>query len=216
MINTEHAKIISRVAKKVFKPYGFTQKGQSRLWLDDQGWFTILIEFQPFMGRKGTTLNIGANFHWYKQEYFSFDLEYRQEVDFVAFEEERQFSDEIKHFCKLAVDKAVQIRKDLSNPEIARESIIAWQFTSAHLWGNYHKGTICGLTNKFSEMEKFYSQLINDPQDPGAAQWIVELKKQTAFLLSLSKKEFHSAILDIIRETRHLKKLPETALMICS
>ncbi|MFV0290086.1 MAG: hypothetical protein ACK5IJ_04195, partial [Mangrovibacterium sp.] len=59
----EHSKIINQVAREIFKEYGIERKGQSRTWLDDQYWYTTIIEFQPFKDRQGTCLNVGINFH---------------------------------------------------------------------------------------------------------------------------------------------------------
>lgn len=69
-----HSKIINKVAKEYFKPHSIKQKGRSRIWLDTQDWFSIIIEFQPFSGRLGTALNVAVNFHWLEQDYFSFDV----------------------------------------------------------------------------------------------------------------------------------------------
>jgi hypothetical protein len=44
--------------------------------------------------------------------------------------------------------------------------------------------------------------------DPGTAPWIEALQKQTAFLLSLPENEFTAAILERIRDSRKIKKLP--------
>ena len=67
----DHSKIINKTAKKIFGVYGIKQKGQSRIWLDDNGWFTTVIEFQPFRGRQGTTLNAVSYTHLdvYKRQY---------------------------------------------------------------------------------------------------------------------------------------------------
>jgi len=63
MENTDYNKIIKKVASKAFKEYGIKQKGQSRLFIDDNGWFIIIIEFQPSKFGNGTYLNIGINFN---------------------------------------------------------------------------------------------------------------------------------------------------------
>ena len=83
-----HSKIINRIPKEKFKPFGITQKGQSRIWLDYRGWFTTIIEFQSYRKERGTTLNVGVNFDWYKIDYYSFDIGSKQDVDFVIFEED--------------------------------------------------------------------------------------------------------------------------------
>lgn len=106
-------------------------------------------------------------------------------MDFIAFDNEAQFTAGVAHFCTLALKKVTQLRENLASPKTARAFIVQQQFTSDSLWGNYHKGTICRLTGKFAEMQAFYSRLLNDP---GTAPWIEALQKQTAFLLSLPGK----------------------------
>lgn len=106
MTPPDHSKMINKTAKKVFGPYGIKQKGKSRIWLDDYGWYTTVIEFQPFNGRQGTTLNIGVNFNWHEQSHFSFDIGYRQDVDFVEYTgNEDHFSKEVEKFVKWRLTK---------------------------------------------------------------------------------------------------------------
>jgi len=61
-----HAKIINAVAKKYLAPMGFFRKGTSRVWLQDNGWFFTVVEFQPSGFSKGTYLNVAMNFLWGK------------------------------------------------------------------------------------------------------------------------------------------------------
>ncbi len=77
MTQAPYSKIIENVAKEMLAPLGLEQKGHSRLWLDDQGWWVILVELQPSGFSKGTYLNVGVNWLWYKMNYFSFDYGYR-------------------------------------------------------------------------------------------------------------------------------------------
>src|SRR5690606_18901697 len=105
---------------------------------DDNGWFITVIEFQPFHGRQGTTLNVGVNFNWYEKEYFSFDIGHRQDVDFVDYEEnEEEFLAEVREFCKLALSKALEYRGKLNNIYSAKSFILSHTFTSENIWGSY-------------------------------------------------------------------------------
>lgn len=54
MAAAPHSKIINKLAKDTLKPIGVLRKGQSRTWLDDNGWWVTVIEFQPFSWSKGT------------------------------------------------------------------------------------------------------------------------------------------------------------------
>ena len=41
----QHDKIINIAAKKVLAPKGLFRKGSSRIWMDDNGYFIIQVEF---------------------------------------------------------------------------------------------------------------------------------------------------------------------------
>ena len=50
------------------------RKGQSRLWLDDNGWWMAIAEFQPSQWSKGTYLNVAVSWQWYPRVDYAFDL----------------------------------------------------------------------------------------------------------------------------------------------
>jgi hypothetical protein len=223
----EHSKIINKVAKQKLKPLGIVQKGKSRLWLDDRTWFTTVIEFQPSSWAKGAYLNIGANFHWHKKEYLSFDLGYRRE-NFVEYRNNEQFTTAMENFCDLIIQRVLEIREKLATLSSAKENILKHSFSCEETWGNYHKGTICGLTGSFDELNKFYGDLLNVNSTVQAVytnkgvvdtvhiKWIDELKENVEHLLTKTTdlNLFKSEILNIIIETRRLKKLPEVEISI--
>jgi len=60
----QHDKIINNVSKRILAPEGLFRKGQSRIWLDDNGFFMVMVEYQPSSWSKGTYLNVGVSFLW--------------------------------------------------------------------------------------------------------------------------------------------------------
>lgn len=58
----DHNKIITSVARPLLKAHNFKQKGVSRSFIQDNQWYSIFIEFQPYSYRKGTFLNVNACF----------------------------------------------------------------------------------------------------------------------------------------------------------
>ncbi len=188
--------------------HGIKQKGQSRIWIDDRGWYIIVIEFQPFHGRHGSTLNVGVNFNWYEQQYFSYDIGSRENVDFVEYnQDEDRFQKEIEHFCEIALDKVFQYRENLKNLHDAKLFILNHQFTSENLWGSYHKGTIAGLTNDFDTLNIYYKQLLSEDY---SYDWVQELKRRVETLSQKTETQdqFAEAVKEIVKNTRALKKLP--------
>src|SRR5437763_13619414 len=101
MAQQPHQRIINESARANLKPIGLIQKGRSRTWLDDHGWWTTVVEYQPSGFGKGTYLNVGVNLHWYPRNYFSFDIGSRV-GGFVAYSGDTQFAEAMKETSALA------------------------------------------------------------------------------------------------------------------
>lgn len=69
-------KLIRQAAREVLAPMGLFQKGRSRVWLDDNGWFLTMVEFQPITWSQGACLNVGASFLWEQGTAFASELPY--------------------------------------------------------------------------------------------------------------------------------------------
>ncbi len=207
MSQPEHSKIINKVAKQILKPHGFEQKGQSRIWYDDQGLYTTVVEFQPHKFAHGAFLNVGVNFHWFEKEYTSFDIGYR-ELGFEKFETAEQFTSKIEDMVNLALEKALSYRQLLVSLETSKKTILAHNFTSDTLWGNFHKGIICGLTNNIQGLIKYFDALLLVDHD---VEWANDLKSKVRELkeIASNNSKFKTEILRTILESRKLKKLKD-------
>ncbi len=201
----EHSKIINKVARQILKPNGLERKGQSRTWLDDNGWYTTVVEFQPFKDRQGTCINIGVNFHWYVKDYWSFDIGYR-ESDFIDYKEENQFTLEVEKLTKTALNKVLDYREKLSDLKISKQTILGHEFTSENLWGSYHKGIICGLLGDINNLNFYFSRLLeldlDAPFEKELEKIVIDLKERSSDL-----DLFKDTIQSFIKETRGQKKL---------
>src|ERR1051325_6569931 len=85
-----HSTLIARSARSILRPMGLTQKGRSRTWLDDHGWWLCVVEFQPSSWAGGSYLNVGCCLLWQVKDSLSFDEGYRVE-NFAEFKDEAQF-----------------------------------------------------------------------------------------------------------------------------
>jgi hypothetical protein len=72
-----HNRLIVREADSALKPLGLQQKGRSRSWIDDHGFWIIIVEFQSHKWDPGTFLNVGVCWLWSPKEYYTFDFEHR-------------------------------------------------------------------------------------------------------------------------------------------
>ena len=106
----DHNKIIAHTARSVLKPHGLFQKGSSRIWIDDNGWYLTVVEFQPSGWGKGTYLNVGIHFLLREQDYLSFDFGGRMK-EFVSAEDPERFSSDMEELAVIALDKVMEYRK---------------------------------------------------------------------------------------------------------
>jgi TrkA-C domain len=63
------SKLIARAARAKLGPLGLLRRGQSRLWIDDRGWWTINVEFQPSRFTKRSYLNVGHQHLWVRRNH---------------------------------------------------------------------------------------------------------------------------------------------------
>lgn len=157
----DHNKIIKQAAEEVLKPLGVFQRGQSRLWIDDNGWFLTLVEFQPSGFSKGSHLNVALNFLW-DQDFSSTALSFhfpiggafRQNAFVALANHETDFYEAMTTMAQKAAGLVEEYRqfRDLSH---ARKAILEVKSNFYAL----HKMMICGLA-KDPLAERYYHQLI--------------------------------------------------------
>ncbi|MFX1259484.1 MAG: hypothetical protein ACFFAN_16645 [Promethearchaeota archaeon] len=202
-----HNNIIKSIAKNRFNPFGILQDGNSRTFLDDNNWFTIIIEFQPSSWSRGTYLNVGANFHFYPRDYFTFEYGSR-EVGFKKYNgDDTQFSKYIEDLCDIALKKVKQIRNEFRNPRNALK-VLKKTIKKANLWNVYNIGILFGINQNFKKCQQLLSQITNFTVKE---DWHIERKQFVEKILKImqTSDKFKDRLEDIIIKTRKLKKLPQ-------
>lgn len=113
-----HDQIIKQLCKDTLLPLGVFQKGTSRTYIDDNGYFFTIIEFQPSAYAKGTYLNVALHFLWNKREYMAFDFPLNSRVNhFVEYQNDEQFTHEVTKYVQEAAKQVLFYRKlqDIAN-----------------------------------------------------------------------------------------------------
>jgi hypothetical protein len=159
--NNEHNKIIRNAAREILAPLGVFQKGQSRIWIDDNGWFLTIIEFQPSGWSKGAYLNASMHFLWSKQEGisfdFSFDIGARVHSHIEHADNGSEFYSEMIKLSKIAEEEVKKYR-EFKDPYSAIEIILQKKFHCENLWGNWHKAMLCFICDDFSCGKQYMEQ----------------------------------------------------------
>lgn len=198
-----HNKIITKAAREVLKPQGLFQRGTSRVWIDDNGWFLIMVEFQPSSWDKGTFLNVGINFLWKREDYMSFNYGYR-ESKFVKFDgDETVFYSEMVKLAELALERVEEYR-GFKNLHYAKECILERSNNEKSLSHKiYEKMLICGL-KKDTQAKEFYDKLIDVVKDSQLCyeqEYYTELTEKIAPILE-DADLFYEYIISKIKEQR--------------
>jgi hypothetical protein len=63
-VEFDHNRLLKRVANEVFQPLGLIQKGSSRVWFDDHGWWVVMVMFNASGFGKGSYLVVGSTPLW--------------------------------------------------------------------------------------------------------------------------------------------------------
>jgi len=203
-----HNKIINAAARMALKPAGAIRKGQSRLWLDDNGWYITLIEFQP-SSSPGSLLNIGVQFMWYPKEVYAFDAGYRQQdIGSIRYRNDDQFTPQAQAMAEAARDRMLVIRQqmqDITSASAYIHGLLAENPVT--VWTYLHQGMLHLLQGHTDEALSRFRQLLAEPD---SWEWALALKAHTQELMLHIQHQRHLPWLaEIVQKSRALKKLPE-------
>lgn len=155
-----HNRIIGQAAGSVLKGMGLFRKGSSRLWIDDNGWFFIVVEFQHSKWAAGAYLNVAVHYLWSGNDFLSYDFGHR-ERELVAFSgDEERFYAEMVSLAECAAEKVTEYRR-FRDIEYAKEQILRRNGFAAASVELYHRMMICGLA-KDKAAKRYYSALVRD------------------------------------------------------
>ena len=143
--NNSHNSILKQYCNEAFLPLGIFQKGSSRIYIDDNGYFFTVIEFQPSGYAKGFYLNIALHFLWNERDYLSFDFPSGTGVrlgNFIEYHDDLQFCRELSQAIKKALEQVMFYRTFRDMQVIKR---YAKKWTSSDLDAFRHLDTQDGL-----------------------------------------------------------------------
>ena len=109
-----HDQIIKQLCKDTLLPLGVFQKGTSRIYIDDNGYFFTVLEFQPSAYAKGTYLNTALHFLWNERDHISFDFPFGADIrvkNFVEYQNDEQFTHEVTKYVQEAAKQVMFYRK---------------------------------------------------------------------------------------------------------
>ena len=161
--NNNVNKIINRLCEEIF-PEDVFQKGNSRVYLEDNGYYFTMVEFQPYSLKKGTFLNIGLSFLFNKEDSLSFSYSYKNKSRigkrFIEYKEDEQFERDVRKYVELAKDYILKYRM-FADINYAKKCMI--KELKDDNWNPYIKSMFCFLTDDQENGKKYYKIFLNEP-----------------------------------------------------
>lgn len=200
-----HARLLTLAAREMLAPLGCIQKGRSRTWLDDRGWFVTVIEFQPAGSSQGSYLNVGVHLLWNWSGHLSFDMIRRSEP-FVRYMSDAQFGPEAARLASVAGAEVLSVRAGLREPSAVADVIQTRSDIAG--WGAYHQAVSLALGGKGMAAQDLF-RCMATPR-AGEPAWLVELRQECSEFAELVAEPvaFRAKIERLIAAQRTALHLP--------
>ena len=199
----EHGRLIAAAAKAALAPIGCRRMGQSRCWISDERYWSILIEFQPSGWSKGSYLNVTPSWLWLR--YPSHDYHPRP-ADFIPFESAEQFTPLIEHMAAVAAQSVLAMRSRFRTlTDVNRFFAERISKDGAPV---YRAAVTAGLAGDIATAKQLFKRM--ESWDTENHESWMRVKTWCAELAALLDDpiQYRSALLDAIAERRQKFKLP--------
>ncbi len=205
--SNNHSRLINSAAKTTLRPLGFQQKGRSRVWFADRGYWALIVEFQPSGFGKGSYLNIAASWLWSPYEW-RFDYMHRA-GQFIRFESEDQFQTEVEGLAKLAASEAKNLDEKFGSlNKIAAHLNDEARDSRKRLnpWTLYHAAIVHGLIGDRKFSAAAFADLL---AQKAANDWHRAIQSESGTLMRQLEDQtvFDAAIRAKVARTRSALKL---------
>lgn len=204
----EHDHLIAAAAKAALAPIGCFRSRRSRLWLSDNRYWAVMVEFQPSSFSKGCYLNVGASWLWYEKKRggLNFNVGYRvDDAGFIPFESAAQFRPLIDAMAARAALEVQRIQMKFSSIDAISRYLNSDLNTT--ILDLFHAAVAAGLNGETQSARSSFERLLALPM---SFEWQSELRAKAAELTVAINdlNKFRYAVADIIKSRRLAAGLP--------
>jgi len=215
----DHNKIIHQLASERLKPLGLIQKGRSRTWLDDHGWWLIVVEFQPSSSSQGSYCNTGIDYLWWPKDHLAFGWDWArvqtESGDFISFSGDLDGFETAFHSM---VDGAAKVTLRHRRSQGSDDQTVLRGLTRRRrrrgtpLYSDYDVAAASGLLGDMKRARKAFGRIASTDDDQ--RDWVLRAKDTASTLASLLERpgDFAVELADRVAITRSALKLPEASL----
>lgn len=215
--SSQHSRLLTLAARKQLGAIGCTQKGRSRFWFDDHGWWAASVEFQPSSWSKGSHLNVGAMWLWHPADHWVFN-EFARVAPFHERHDDAQFRDVASRLAEHAAAEVRALRRKFASVESVARYLL--QKPAEGLWPNYQAAIAASLIGDTAAAKAHFDAVAAIPA-VAPWEWVsdVQARANRLALSFTSLERAREAIAVEVARTRAklgLPELPNVADLWCS
>ncbi|WP_167745589.1 hypothetical protein [Streptomyces virginiae] len=177
------SRLVTEAARRHLRPLGLRQRGRSRLWLDDHGWWLGVVDFFSPRWSQGSGLTVGVMWLWQDVGHVTFNVHEKVEGS-QEFRHEQQFAVVMERLAHDAEKRVGEFRDRFADLDAVARALLSRPVRRDDLWGNFNAGVAAALVGKASEArERFSAVLAHD----SFADWIQESQQTAQYLFDASE-----------------------------
>ncbi|MYT68303.1 MULTISPECIES: hypothetical protein [unclassified Streptomyces] len=162
-------RIITQVARESLKPLGLAQRGRSRLWMDDHGWWLGVVEFTPSR-IAGSGLYVGAMWLWHDVDHLAFHVD-AVRVGSELFRSEDQFTPLALELGREAAANVTVLREKFPDLSEVVRYLMSRPVRRGSFWDNFDPGIAAALAGDTVTARDHFERVL---REDALATWMVE------------------------------------------
>ncbi|MGW2788157.1 hypothetical protein ACWC3X_44625 [Streptomyces populi] len=176
------SRLVTAAARKRLRPLGLRQRGRSRLWLDDHGWWLGVVEFPSPQWSQGSGLTVGVMWLWQDVGHVTFDFVERAQGS-EPFRNEVQFASVAAELAGTAEEQVAGIRDRFADLNAVTHHLLSRPARPGLLWDSFNAGVAAGLVGDSTAARgRLTAVLAEDP----FADWVREAQHTAQVLLNVA------------------------------
>ncbi len=201
----DHNKLIAAKAKESLKPLKFKRVGKSRLWIKDNGWWVVIVEFQPSSWSKGTYVNVNVSNLLYEREGWAFYGGDRI-PGFASVENDPDFESKVESMAAQAASYASELDERYSSLESFVRIHSDKPEDRKSVWDYFFAGVLCSLMGDIGQTRRNFTAILEKDQEQLFQQG-VQLKAAELMFLLDHPEECQRSIMGIVLRARRINNM---------
>ncbi|NUK26839.1 hypothetical protein [Streptomyces lunaelactis] len=166
-------RIITSAARESLKPLGLAQRGRSRVWIDDHGWWLGVVEFAP-PRTAGSGLHVGAMWLWHDVDHLAFHAETARTGP-ELFRAEDQFTPLALELGRRAAAEVTVLREKFPALADVARYLTARPLRRGFLWESFDAGIAAALVGDTDTARDLFERVL---REDALAPWMVEAQEK--------------------------------------